>query len=42
LGILILSPLVAENFHVLYTNEQNPRLSFKGSIFHRIIPGFMC
>jgi len=35
-------PLVAENFRVLCTNEGNPRLSFKGSIFHRIILGFMC
>ncbi|CAD6258630.1 unnamed protein product [Miscanthus lutarioriparius] len=35
-------PLVAENFRVFCTNEGNPRLSFKGSIFHRIILGFMC
>ena len=35
-------PSVAENFRVLCTNEGNPRLSFKSSIFHRMILGFMC
>ncbi|XP_072920562.1 peptidyl-prolyl cis-trans isomerase-like isoform X2 [Hemitrygon akajei] len=33
-------PKTAENFRVLCTKPEGDR--FKGSIFHRIIPGFMC
>ncbi|XP_072927051.1 peptidyl-prolyl cis-trans isomerase-like [Hemitrygon akajei] len=33
-------PKTAENFHVLCTKPEGE--GFKGSIFHRIIPGFMC
>jgi cyclophilin family peptidyl-prolyl cis-trans isomerase len=37
-------PKTAENFRVLCTGEQastNPALHFKGTKFHRVIPGFM-
>ncbi|XP_067879384.1 peptidyl-prolyl cis-trans isomerase A-like [Heterodontus francisci] len=33
-------PKTAENFHQLCLKKQGE--GFKGSIFHRIIPGFMC
>jgi cyclophilin family peptidyl-prolyl cis-trans isomerase len=40
-------PKTAENFRCLCTgemklNDGKTRLSFHGSVFHRIIPGFMC
>lgn len=34
-------PKTAENFRVLCTGEQSEDLSYAGSPFHRIIPGFM-
>jgi peptidylprolyl isomerase len=34
-------PKTAENFRVLCSGEQDEELSYAGSPFHRIIPGFM-
>jgi len=36
------TPKCAENFRSLCTGEAGEDLTYSGSIFHRIIPGFMC
>lgn len=34
-------PKTAENFRALCTGDRSAELSFKSSVFHRVIPGFM-
>merc|ERR1711988_137568 len=36
------TPQCAENFRCLCTGEAGEEMSYRESIFHRIIPGFMC
>ena len=36
------TPKCAENFRCLCTGEKGEQMAFKESLFHRIIPGFMC
>merc|ERR1711907_366219 len=36
------APKTAENFRCLCTGEVDEKLTYANSVFHRIIPGFMC